>query len=109
MWEQLPAGGARGPEGDPREGRENPRKSICSFRLEMLCEVVGRESINSQLSAGEGILNALRDLKPTLVFKLEIYLGHQYSFRIVLISLTIALIPVCVACSTCEWFGVNRT
>lgn len=26
----------------------------------MLCDVVRRESINSQLSAGEGVLNALK-------------------------------------------------
>lgn len=67
--------------GDPREGRENPGKSICSF---MLCGIVGREDINSRLSSGEDFLNALNGLKPTLVFKLEIIL--TYSFRIVLIS-----------------------
>lgn len=48
---------------DPQKGREKSRKSICSFRLEMLCGVVRRESINSQLSSGEGVLNALKDLK----------------------------------------------
>lgn len=58
----------------PREGCENPRKSICSLRLQMLCGVVRRQSINSQLSSGEGVLNALKNLKPTLVFKLEIIL-----------------------------------
>lgn len=40
----------------------------------MLCGVVRRQSINSQLSSGEGVLNALKNLKPTLVFKLEIIL-----------------------------------
>lgn len=40
----------------------------------MLCEVVRREGINSQLSSGEGVLNALKGLKPTLVFKLGIML-----------------------------------
>lgn len=56
------------------EGRENPRKSICSFRLGVLCGVVGRGSVNSQISSGEGVLNSLKDLKSTLVFKLEIFL-----------------------------------
>lgn len=40
----------------------------------MLCGVVGRESVNSQISSGEGVLNSLKDLKSTLVFKLEIFL-----------------------------------
>lgn len=59
---------------DPREGSEKPRKSICAFRLEILCGVIREESINSQLSSGEGVLNALKGLKPTLVFKLGITL-----------------------------------
>lgn len=59
---------------EPREGRENPRKSICSFRLGVLCGVVRRERVNSQLSSGEGVLNSLKDLKSTLVFKLKIIL-----------------------------------
>lgn len=71
---------------EPREGRENPRKSICSFGLGVLCVVVRRESENSQLSSGKGVLNSLKVLKSTLVF------DYQYSFRVVLISLTIALI-----------------
>lgn len=60
--------------GNPREGHENPGKSISSFSLEMLCGIIGREGINSQLSLGEDVLNALNGLKPTLVFKLEIIL-----------------------------------
>lgn len=40
----------------------------------MLCGIVRRESVNSQLSSGEGVLNSLKDLKSTLVFKLEITL-----------------------------------
>lgn len=59
---------------DAREGRENPRKSICSFRLGVLCGVVRRESLNSQISSGESVLNSLKDLKSTLGFKLEIFL-----------------------------------
>lgn len=59
---------------EPREGPENPRKSICSFRLGALCGAVRKESVSSQLSSGEGVLNSLKDLKSALVFKLEIIL-----------------------------------
>lgn len=59
---------------EPREGRGNPRKSICSLRLGVLCGVVRRESENLQLSSGEGVLNSLKELKSTLVFKMEIIL-----------------------------------
>lgn len=40
----------------------------------MMCGIVRGEGINSQLSSGEGVLSALKDLIPTLGFKLEIIL-----------------------------------
>lgn len=67
--------------------QENP----FALWLEMLCGVVRRKTINLQLSSEEGVWNALKDLRPTLVFKLEIILTISIFFRIVLISLTTAL------------------
>lgn len=63
---------------EPREGRENSRKSICSFRRGVRCGAVRRESVSSQLSSGEGVLNSLKDLKSKLVFELEIILTISY-------------------------------